>query len=230
MAQVVYENKSLSYREKKNHVGRVFLYLGFFISILVTIFVIFIMVISSLGISPSDQNGFKGLNQENGEKIVNTFLDDKVDIENAKYSLIYDNNSVYTLEYREDESTREIYSSDGKYYFKVTANLTTYTYEIDSTSSETSSIRNYSDALNFVDSKISDFKDEFAYYDSSYYFKITSSETRRYFYNEEKKLLKVGINSKEYVIINSNGIILEGSINLRSENDPLIYNFTLKIE
>lgn len=230
MAQIVYENKSLSYREKKNRIGRIFLFLGFFLSIFMTVFVIFIMIISSLGISPNDQNGYKGLNQENGSKIATTFLDNKIDIDNGKYNLIYEDNTIYTFEFSVTDSLKTIYSSDGKYYFTVKADLLTYTYDIEGNSSETSSISTYSDALNFVDSQISEFKSKFAYYDSTYYSKIVSSEKKRYFYNEEKKFLKVGINNKEYLIINSNGLIEEGSINLRSEEDPLIYKFVLEIE
>lgn len=230
MAQTVYENKSLSYREKKNKIGRLFLFLGFFLSVLITVFVIFIMVISSLGISPNDQNGYRGINKENGSKIATTFIDNKVDIDKGKYSLLFDDNTIYTFEFSANDSTKSLYSSDGKYYFTVQVNLLTYTYEIEGNSSETSSISNYSDALNFVDSQISEFKSKFAYYDSTYYSKIFSFEKKRYFYNEEKKFLKIAINSKEYLIINSNGLIVEGSLNLRSDEDPLIYDFNLEIE
>ena len=226
MEQVNLENKSLSFREKKNRIGRLFLYLGFFISIFFTGFVIFLMIISSLGISPSDQYGFKGVSVGVGDDIASTFLQNKINLSKGEYTLKFDEKTNYSFTFEDLEDTKSVKSSNIKYSYSVEVDVLKKAFYKNGNSSEISTIGHYEDALTFVEDKVYEFKNTYAYYDSSYYKSIYKSESKRYFYNEEKKLLKVTTNNIDYLIINSNGVIKEGRINLRDKNDPLIYTFS----
>lgn len=225
MEQVNFENKSLSFREKKNRIGRFFLYLGFFISIFFTGFVIFLMVISSLGVSPSDQYGFKGVSVGVGDDIASTFLENKIDLSKGEYTLKFDKKENYTFTFEDLEDKKEVSSSNIKYNYSVEVDVLKKAFYKEGNSSEISSIGHYEDAFSFVESKINEFKNTYAYYDSSYYKSIYKFENKRYFYNEEKKLLKVTTDNINYLIIDSNGVIKEGRMNLRDKSDPLIYTF-----
>lgn len=219
----VYENKSLSFREKKNKVGRFFLYLGTFISVAMTFFIMFLLVINSVGISPSDQYGFKLVRNDIGQEIASSYQieDTKSKLQKGEFEILKDNSTVYYVKFEKTDNTRDLNFDDGVREIKLSINIEDKT--IHSETNLDTKITTIEEGLKIYDEVVNAYFDKFAFYNSSFYQKLIKHEQIRYFYNEEKKFLKTGLDNSNYVISNSAGIIVEGMFD--ASEDPQINEF-----
>lgn len=228
MKNEFYSSHNLSFKEKRNKVGRYTLIICLVVSTLLTLTVVFFMIINNLGISPSDQHGFKGVRIDVGQEIIKNFkVDDETWKQDTEHTIKYNDAIIYSFKIKQSEESIEYEEVNMTSSYHINIDKTKNTFE---ESGENSSligkIKTYDEALTFVSESINNYKISFLSYDSSYYSNITKYKNLRYFYNSEKRQLKFAGYDDEYIIVDDYGRILKGLVNVRGEKDPLLYKIS----
>lgn len=226
MKNEFYSNRNLNYREKRNRIGRAFLFLGLIISTVLTIVVTFFMIINNLGISPSDQHGFKGVRYDVGKEIVNNFKNNGQpnEINDTKFSLKYKNEIVYSVSFYETEEKVEFTKVDRGLTYTIIGDKKTQTFE-ETGNNEIliKEIETFNQAIGYITSETNIYLSLYNSYEAPTYKEIVNNPNLRYFYNEEKKQLKFAAPSNDFIIVDDKGAVLKGTINLGTEEEPMIH-------
>ena len=224
MKNEFYSSHNLSFKEKRNKFGRYTLIFCLIISTLLTLTVVFFMIINNLGISPSDQQGFKGVRYDVGQEIIKNFKTDATWKNDTEYTIKYNDSTIYSFKIKQTEEAinYEEVNMTSSYYINIDKTKETFE-EGGKNSSLLGSIKTYEEAINFVCKSIEEYRTSFLDYSATYYSKITNYEHIRYFYNAEKRQLKFAGYDDEFIIVDDYGHVLKGLVNVRGNDAPLLY-------
>lgn len=225
MKNEFYSNRNLDFKEKRNRVGRFLLFFGFIVSTILTIVVIFFMVINNLGISPSDQQGFKGVRTDVGREIVNNFQNNGSPnlINDTKFTIKYKDKIEYSVSFHETEELIEFEKIENDLTYTLTLDKKKTSFEEDGTNKKLADeINTFEEAVVYINKEATNYISTYVSYSAKTYTKIVNHKNLRYFYNAEKKQLKFAAPDNTYIIVDDKGGVLKGSINLGTEEKPEI--------
>lgn len=227
MKNEFYSSHNLSFKEKRNKAGRYTLIICLVISTILTITVLFFMIINNLGISPSDQHGFKGVRKDVGEEIIKSFKVDDTWKNDTEFKIEHDGSTIYSFKIKQTEESIVFEESDvaSKYFINIDKKNNTFE-DGGENSALIGSIISYEEAISFVNSNIEEYQNTYLNYGAQYYSKIVNYKDIRYFYNTEKRQLKFAGPKDEFVIADEFGHVIRGIVNIRSEEDPLLYKIS----
>lgn len=221
MKNEFYQNHNLAIKEKGSKFGKALLYIGFFISCILTVVIIFFIVINNLGISPNDQYGFKVIRKDVAQGIVDSFNMDTIkSAKTVTFDIKNKDTYLYHFKYETNEQSTvyEFYNISEEY--KVTLDHLNKEIQVEG---KNTSISSYENGMQKFNELNNNYLENYALFNSNYYKDITqeTKDTPWYYYNEEKKLLKFAKTSDEFIICDENGIVKQAGVNLYGSSNSV---------